>query len=128
MTGYSGKSLIEKLGIKPKDSIKIVNAPQEYEKVIGEVGKGPAPYTFIQIFTKQKKELEKKFHLLRDQLIQNGMLWVSWPKGSSKVQTDLNENIVREIGLLNGMVDVKVAAIDEVWSGLKFVFRVKDRK
>ena len=60
-------------------------------------------------------------------LSQSGMLWVSWPKGSSRVPTDLTENVVREIGLRNGLVDVKVCAVDETWSGLKFVFRLKDR-
>lgn len=83
---------------------------------------------FIQFFTKESAELEKQFRALKKSLSPDGMLWVSWPKGAAKVKTDLNENIVREIGLDHQLVDVKVCAIDEIWSGLKFVFRVKDRK
>jgi hypothetical protein len=65
---------------------------------------------------------------LKQALATNGMLWVSWPKGSSGVETDLNENVVREVGLKNGLVDLKVCAVDETWSGLKFVYRRKDRE
>jgi hypothetical protein len=66
--------------------------------------------------------------VLKSSLAQNGLLWISWPKRSSGVATDLSENIIREIGLSNGLVDIKVCAVDETWSGLKFVYRVKDRK
>ncbi len=83
---------------------------------------------FIQFFTKSKRELENMFPRLKVKLAQKGMLWISWPEGSSKVESDLNENLVIEIGLKNGLVDVKVAAIDETWSGLKFVYRLKDGK
>lgn len=82
----------------------------------------------IQFFTKESKELRSKFSNLKRALSENGILWISWPKSSSKAKTDLNENIVREIGLGNGLVDVKIAVIDEIWSGLKFVRRLKDRK
>ena len=71
--------------------------------------------------------LEAEFPKLKAALTSDGMLWISWPKKSSKVATDLKEDIIREIGLTNGLVDVKVAAVDEVWSGLKFVYRLKDR-
>jgi hypothetical protein len=135
MAGYSKRSLIEKLGIKPGATLIILNAPESYEKRLGEL---PAdvqvassldtPLAFVQFFTRGREALENQFPALKQALAQDGQLWISWPKGSSKVETDLNENMVREIGLQNGLVDVKVIAVDEVWSGLKFVYRVKDRK
>jgi hypothetical protein len=79
-------------------------------------------------FADSRKDLETLFPKLAKTLVSNGMLWISWPKKASKIQTDLNENIVREIGLQAGLVDVKVCAVTEKWSGLKFVIRVKDRK
>ena len=75
-----------------------------------------------------KEELGKILPQLKSLLNKNGMLWISWPKKASKVMTDLDENVVRDIGLQNGLVDVKVCAVDEIWSGLKFVYRLKDRK
>ncbi len=86
------------------------------------------PVDYIHLFTKSKDELQTQFPILKAALAQNGLLWISWPKKASKVTTDLNENIVREIGLQNGLVDIKVCAVDEIWSGLKFVYRLKDRK
>jgi hypothetical protein len=80
------------------------------------------------LFAKSRAELEKEFAPLATRVASNGMLWVGWPKKTSGVATDLNENLVRDIGLERGMVDVKVCAIDETWSGLKFVYRLKDRK
>lgn len=134
-TGYSRKPLIEKLGIREGSRIIILNPPEDYNKTLGKLPKGVSvvetpngSLDFIQIFTKRKEELESKFPILKKELSQEGALWISWPKGSSKVETDLNENIVREIGLKNGLVDTKISAIDETWSGLKFVFRLKDRE
>jgi hypothetical protein len=80
------------------------------------------------LFVTSQRELEKKFSIYAAKLDRGGMFWVSWPKKSSGVSTDLNENIIRDFGLAKGMVDVKVCAIDHVWSGLKFVFRLKDRQ
>jgi hypothetical protein len=88
---------------------------------------GKAPLDFAMLFTKSKAELAGDFKRISKLLAPAGMLWVSWPKKSSGVLTDLNENIVRDIGLDAGLVDVKVCAVTEVWSGLKFVRRVKDR-
>jgi hypothetical protein len=88
---------------------------------------GKAPLDFAMVFTKSKAELAKHFKGIGKMLAPAGMLWVSWPKKSSGVVTDLNENIVREVGLEAGLVDVKVCAVTDVWSGLKFVRRVKDR-
>jgi hypothetical protein len=91
------------------------------------LAKLPPGLDFIHFFTKSKSDLEKALPGMRASLVANGMIWVSWPKGTSKVPTDLNENIVRELALKNKLVDVKVAAVDDVWSGLKLVIRVKDR-
>jgi len=83
---------------------------------------------FVMLFTKSRADLAKEFSRMAKQLTPAGMLWVSWPKKSSGVTTDLQENVVREIGLAAGLVDIKVCAVTEVWSGLKFVRRVKDRE
>ncbi len=91
------------------------------------VSAGKAPLDFAMVFTKSKAALAKEFTRISKGLAPAGMLWVSWPKKSSGVATDLDENIVRQIGLAAGLVDVKVCAVTEVWSGLKFVRRVKDR-
>jgi len=134
MPGYSGTPLPKKLGIKTGSRVYLVNAPPE---VIAElsaalagcesVSDGEGPLQFAMVFTKSKAELAKDFKRICKVLAPAGMLWVSWPKKSSGVATDLNENLVREIGLAAGLVDIKVCAVTEVWSGLKFVRRVKDR-
>lgn len=82
---------------------------------------------FALVFARSQRELEKVFPRLRDRLENNGMLWVAWPKKTAKVETDLSETFVREYGLNSGLVDVKICAVDETWSGLKFVRRLKDR-
>ena len=134
--GYSGTPLVKKLGIKPGQRMCTLNAPKNYPKVLGPLPAGVEARSrlakahsldFIQYFTKERDQLHREFPALKDALDYGGTLWISWPKGSSKVPTDLNENIIREIGLDNGLVDVKVAAVDEIWSGLKFVYRVEDR-
>jgi hypothetical protein len=133
MAGYSGTPLVKKLGIKENFRIAFVNAPAGFVnglalpqgvKINARVSK---PLDFILLFVKSKHELETTFSLQAAKLTPSGMLWISWPKKASGVVTDLNGNIVRDIGLANGLVDVKVCAVDEVWSGLKFVFRLKDR-
>ena len=83
---------------------------------------------FIHYFTKSASELKKDIKRLKQEIEQNGIIWISWPKKAAKVETDLNGNIVRETGLRNGLVDIKVCAVNEIWSGLKFVIPVKDRK
>ena len=134
MAGYSKRSLVDKLGIKEGHRVAILGAPAGYAKILGELPPKVEPVKelrgendFLHFFTKSRPALERKFPALKSSLAQTGTLWISWPKGSSGVPTDLNENFVREIGLSNGLVDVKVCAIDETWSGLKFVYRVKDR-
>jgi hypothetical protein len=133
MAGYSGTPLVKKLGIKPGSNIAFLNAPEGYAEeldlpagvtVISRSGK---LLDFAQLFVKNEKELKKNFSKYAKRLNASGMLWVSWPKRSSGVPSDLSENVVREIGLAVGLVDVKVCAVSEVWSGLKFVYRLKDR-
>ena len=134
VAGYSKTPLIKKLGIKEGQRLIFLNAPRGYGETLGRLPYGVNPAArleddldLIQFFTTRRTELEAEFPRLEQALAQNGMLWVSWPKGSSKVDTDLNENVIREIGLRNGLVDVKVCAVDETWSGLKFVRRLRDR-
>jgi len=114
--------------------IAIVNAPRGYGRVLGKLpsrvtrkASAVGPLDFVQFFTTERRELQRRFAALARALAPAGMLWISWPKKSSGVTTDLTEDVIRAIGLAHGLVDVKVAAVDEVWSGLKFVRRVKDR-
>ncbi len=132
--GYSKKSLVEKLGIKEGSKVAILNPPKNYSAILGPLprnvvpaSKLPARADFIHFFTRERRDLEGVFANLKRALAPDGMLWISWPKGASKIAADLNENIVREIGLAHGLVDIKVCAVDETWSGLKFVYRLKDR-
>lgn len=127
--------LVKKLGIKPNFKVYFANPPENLPTLLGELPENAVildelhvPANYIQFFTRSKNELQRQFPILKKALVQNGMLWISWPKQASKVPTDLDENVVRGIGLQNRLVDVKVCAVDEVWSGLKFVYRVKDRK
>jgi hypothetical protein len=134
MPGYSGTPLPKKLGIKPGARVCLVDAPDEVCSELKtalagceSVSNGKGPLDFAMLFTKSKAQLPKDFNRIAKLLVPAGMLWVSWPKKSSGVATDLDENIVREIGLAAALVDIKVCAVTEVWSGLKFVRRVKDR-
>jgi len=133
MAGYSGTPLVKKLGIKENVAAAFVNAPAGFLDELGlPVGvdlkaKRGRPLDFILFFTKSARELDTRFESYAQRLSPPGMFWVAWPKKAAKVATDLNENLVREIGLAKGMVDVKVCAVDDVWSGLKFVFRLRDR-
>jgi hypothetical protein len=133
VAGYSKRSLVDKLGIKAGASIAIINPPSGYERTLGTLpsvsrkSPGTGPLDFVQFFTREKRELERRFPALARALAPAGMLWISWPKKSSGVPTDLTEDVIRAIGLSRGLVDVKVAAVDDVWSGLKFVRRLQDR-
>src|ERR1700751_4536782 len=135
MAGYSGTPLPKKLGIKEKFRVAFLELPVEVKSELQSalstcsVAKdGRGPLDFAMLFVKRQADLKKHFPVLAKQLIPTGMLWVSWPKKASGVATDLDENEVRRIGLAAGLVDVKVCAVSDVWSGLKFVIRVKDRK
>jgi hypothetical protein len=130
--GYSGTPLVQKLGIKPGARTRFVSAPPQLSALLGPLPAGAKPSAsgkldFALLFTRNMAELAKNFVKLRDRLESNGMLWVSWPKKTSGMVTDLTESAVREFGLRNGLVDVKVCAIDDTWSGLKFVRRLADR-
>jgi hypothetical protein len=134
MPGYSGTPLPKKLGIKDGFRVLLVDAPQEVMTELKtsldkcEIARdGKPPLDFAIVFTKSKSTLTKEFKRIMKPLAPTGMLWVSWPKKSSGVATDLSENLVRDIGLAAGLVDVKVCAVTEIWSGLKFVRRLKDR-
>ena len=134
MPGYSGTPLPKKLGIKDGFRVSLIDAPAE---VIAELKPslenckiakdGETPLDFVMLFTKSGTALKREFGRITKSLAPAGMLWVSWPKKTSGVPTDLNENIVRDIGLASGLVDVIVCAVTDVWSGLKFLRRLKDR-
>lgn len=135
MAGYSGTPLAKKLGIKQAFKIKALNAPDNYSELLSGLPEGAkflndtkTKKDLIHYFTKSAVQLKKDLPALRDQLDQNGCIWISWPKKALKIETDLNENSVRDLALKNKLVDVKAAAIDSVWSGLKLVIRLKDRE
>jgi hypothetical protein len=134
MPGYSGTPLPKKLGIKDRFRARLIDAPADVRKELSpalaqcEIVKIDAQnLDFVMMFTKSQAELQSSFARIAKLLAPAGMLWIGWPKKSSGVITDMNENVVRETGLAAGLVDVKVCAITEVWSGLKFVRRLKDR-
>ena len=134
MAGYSETPLQKKLGIKEGISVFILRPPAQYFDWISPLPPGVKLKTklanemdFIHLFIKEQKIFVKEFIRCKKFLKKDGMMWISWPKKASKVATDLDENIIREFGLKNGLVDVKVCAVDEVWSGLKFMYRIKDR-
>jgi alkylation response protein AidB-like acyl-CoA dehydrogenase len=134
MPGYSGTPLPKKLGIKDGFRVRLQNAPAEVRAELKTElaackmqGDDKDPIDFAMIFTKSQADLDREFKKLSRQLAPAGMLWVSWPKKSSGVATDLDDNVVRDTGLAAGLVDVKVCAVTDVWSGLKFVRRLKDR-
>jgi hypothetical protein len=135
MAGYSGTPLIQKIGIKPGHRIVLRKVPASFLKDLGKLPEGAetsdrlaGKANVIVYFTEKLAELTKDFPRLASALVPDGMVWISWPKKASGRVTDVTENLVREVGLECGLVDVKVCAIDETWSGLKFVIRVKDRK
>jgi hypothetical protein len=135
VAGYSGTPLPKKLGIKPGSRVALVGAPDGFldstlQPLPDEVelrARARGPLDVIVLFTKRRAELERRFDRLAAALDRAGALWVAWPKGTSGVATDLNESIVRDVALPKGLVDTKVAAIDDVWSGLKLVIRLENR-
>ncbi|MEO1010171.1 MAG: DUF3052 family protein [Bacteroidota bacterium] len=135
-TGYSGTPLAKKLGIREGYRVLVLNPPKDYldfftefpAKVIfvhgNEVSRN---IDFIHLFCTTHEELRDSFAKAKRNLTKNGILWVSWPKKTSKIPTELDKSQIRQFGLKGGLVDTKVAAIDPDWSGHKFVFRIKDR-
>jgi hypothetical protein len=132
--GYSGTPLVRKLGIKPGARLGLIGAPDGFEALLEGLPVGVAVrrsargrLDVIVAFFTDASALARRFDALRGALEPDGGLWVAWPKRSSGVATDLNEHVVRELGLAAGLVDNKVCAIDATWSGLRFVYRLADR-
>ena len=133
--GYSGTPLPTKLGIKPGSRVLLMGAPEQFaEDILGPLPgvelhrrAGRSAYDVVLAFTPDLRALQQRFGPARDRLTTAGGLWVAWPKRSSGLATDLDENVVRDFGLATGLVDNKVCAIDATWSGLRFVVRLKDR-
>jgi len=134
VAGYSGTPLPKKLGIKEGHALCLLGAPDDFDATLGELPLGvrraplaSPPLDVIVFFTKEAHLLEGRFAALKAALDFAGGLWIAWPKKASGVATDLHEGLVRECGLSQGLVDNKVCAIDETWSGLRFVYRREDR-
>ena len=134
-SGYSGTPLAKKLGLKQGFKIRLINPPDYYYNLFSDLPSDIKELTdkisrkdFIHYFALNAAQLDKDIKQLRQEIEENGMIWISWYKKSAKIETDLNDNIIRDIALKNGLVDVKVCAIDEKWSGLKLGIRLKDRK
>lgn len=128
MAGYSGKALADKLGIRPGLKVYVDRGPSDLD-LGGHMftTRLPNRVDISLVFCMDRARLEQRIHPLVERTTTNGMVWICWPKKASGFQSDLTENLVRETGLAAGMVDVKVAAIDDTWSGLKFVRRLRDR-
>ena len=135
MAGYSGTPLAKKLGIKPGTRLRAVNAPADYAALLAPL---PENVTFtrtdsdeldvVHLFTKTRSELIKLIDRYKTKIKQNGAIWVSWPKKASGIPSEITEDTVREVALPLGLVDIKVCAVDETWSGLKLVIRKENRK
>ena len=127
MAGYSDTPLIKKLGIKDGFLMHTVNAPSHYGDLLGDLPVGveeaESDCNFIHAFYVERADLEAQLPALMHKIKRDGMIWVSWPKKASKVPTTITEDTIREVALPMGLVDVKVAAVDEVWSGLKLMIR-----
>jgi hypothetical protein len=136
MAGYSTTPLVKKLGIKEGSRVGFVNPPKNFKNELGTLPVGvkvfvtklTKPLDLIICFVDRETILRVTFPVLAEKLTANGMLWIAWPKKSSKVPTDLSFDNVQRIGLDAGLVDVKICAVNEIWSGLKFVYRLRDRK
>ncbi|MES5485099.1 DUF3052 domain-containing protein [Bradyrhizobium sp. INPA03-11B] len=134
MAGASGKSVIQKLGLKPGFCIFVDGLSVPYGDIVGELPAelriaktARAPLDAVHLFATTATGLSAKLRRYREAIAPDGMIWVSWPKKSSGVVTDLTDVVVREAGLASGLVDAKVCAVDAIWSGLKFVIPVKER-
>ena len=134
MPGYSGTPLPKKLGLKEESRIALINAPKDFPQQLGELPRNAEivtrvtkPLDIVLLFVLTERALLRDFDKLAKKLASNGMIWVAWPKKSSGVETDLSFERVQRIGLDSGLVDVKICAIDDVWSGLKFVIRLSQR-
>jgi hypothetical protein len=134
MAGYSGTPLPKKLGIKPESTLALVSAPEDFDATLGELPEGVhtkdragGRADVVVAFFTERSKLEKRLGPLAKVIHPDGGLWVAWPKRASGVSTDITEDVVRELGLAGGLVDNKVCAIDDTWSGLRLVYRLRDR-
>jgi hypothetical protein len=134
MAGYSGTPLPRKLGIKDGSRLALLGAPDGFGATLGDLPPGVEPKTQVRgsfdvvvLFTTRRAELERRLDALTRAIHPAGGLWVAWPKRASKVPTDLDENAIRDVALPKGLVDNKVAAIDDTWSGLRLVIRKENR-
>jgi Protein of unknown function (DUF3052) len=135
MAGYSGTPLPRKLGIQPKFRVLLEAMPADVRADLKDslsacelVRQARGPLDFVMLFVKSQADLQDRLSTVARQLAPAGMLWVSWPKKTSGVACDMNENDIRRIGLAAGLVDIKVCAVNDTWSGLKFVIPVARRK
>jgi hypothetical protein len=134
MAGYSGRSVVQKLGIKPGFCILVDGAPSAYGNLVGPLPTGVTittrpkpPLHMVHVFATQTAGLASRLRGYRAAVAPDGMIWVSWPKKSAGLATDLTDVVVRETALPLGLVDIKVCAIDDIWSGLKFVIPKEQR-
>jgi hypothetical protein len=135
MAGYSGTPLPQKLGIQPGMTVVAINAPSNYRKLLGKLPAGVnfsdharTGSTFVHFFTIRQTELKRNLSIFRGKIAETGMIWISWPKKSAGVPTDVSEDVIRTVALPLGFVDVKVCAVDQIWSGLKLILRRDHRK
>jgi hypothetical protein len=133
--GYSGTPLPRKLGIKPESRLAVLGAPEGFDATLGGLPPGVSvrrsargPLDVIVAFFSERSALERRLPALTRALAPAGGLWIAWPKRASGLASDLGEGVVRELGLAAGLVDNKVCAIDATWSGLRFVYRLRDRR
>jgi hypothetical protein len=134
LSGYSGKALGQKLGIKSWARVKPRNAPAHYQQLLGPLPNDVLlstrlrrPVDMVHIFSIARAHLSAELRRAIEEIDQDGAIWVSWPKKTAGVRTDLTEDVIRELALPMGLVDVKVCAVDETWSGLKLVIRKANR-
>ena len=133
--GYSGTPLAKKLGIKAGQRVLLVNAPPDYTRLLQPLPepvlwarRAAADVNLVQLFTTQRSEMARLLARWREVLASDAVVWLSWPKKASKVATDITEDVIREVALPLGWVDIKVCAVDATWSGLKLVVRKSLRK
>ena len=135
MAGYSGTPLAQKLGFKPGATVVVRDAPANYQALLGRAARDfkftnrlGARSEFVHLFAARRSEMARELKSLRQRVAETGMVWVSWPKKSSGVATDITEDVIRAVALPLGFVDTKVCAVDETWSGLKLMIRRTERK
>ena len=133
MSGYSQNPLYKKLGLKEEFSINLINEPSNYTKLLNApfqiaTSNNSTNLDFIHYFCMDRTSFTKTLSELRNKIKDNGIIWISWPKKSSKILTDIDENVIRQEALELGLVDIKVCSVDDVWSGLKLVIRKENRQ